>query len=822
MRMLFAVLAITTASSNVCWSQGAFPSPQGNSHQFPTDAVDSREAVQDEDNVEFRPKTPEDEAKLKQAQAGKIENKNFTPVNDPETSLPNAPIIRGVEVVGASDGDAKKAIQVLTTKSGEALNPDKQRADINKLYELGIFRPNIIVEAQDVSNGVVIKYVVEPNPKISSINFQGNVKVPTNRLMSQLPVKVGETYTNQAQTKVQENIARYYDERGYGDAAVRIEERTNAEGNIDLVLSVDEGTQTKIRNLQIRGAHNINEAFVKLKANNRGSWGPFKRYYNESKFEQDMEVVRREYANKGFLDADVHRGEFLYSEDQSWVDPVIEVNEGPQYRIGSLDANGFTLFTRDEILEPFRTMQGQVFNASDFEKRAEKIKNLYGDEGFVTASVTPDYHKDPNTGMVDINIQVSEGARIYVGEVRIVSESYPEDAEMGWLRRFYNRFSPPVKDEVVQREVRMRPGQVYRRFDEVRSRERLNSLNVFESVQIHEQLTGQSNVRDLVVQVEQGDTASLIFGVGFGDIEGGFVYTNYIERNLFGMARDLKVSLMLGTRSLSGEVSYLDRYFMGQDLAAQFTAFHRQYRRNNQIDQDNTGVTAEFTRPWDDYVKDSIKLRLDAVGFDVDGKKPKTNIDDYLAATIKYKITRDTRDDTFFPTQGSILGGGVETGVADSFLFKFDGQFASYYALNDDWVFANNTMLGLMPMNADKIGYADRFFMGGSGDLRGFQFAGAGPVDQRRESIPLGGSTKLVSQFEMRRRFTENLAGVVFADVGMLGHDPLEFDSPRASVGTGVRLRLPVASVSIDLGVPVVKKKTDETRLIHFNITSAF
>src|SRR5690606_24780844 len=123
----------------------------------------------------------------------------------------------------------------------------------------------------------------------------------------------------------------------------------------------------------------------------------------------------------------------------------------------------------------------------------------------------------------------------------------PEDEELGWLRRFYSRFSPPVKDEVVQREVRLRPGQVYRRFEEVKTREQLKALNVFEDVQVGDQMGDRSNVRDAVISVSQANTGNLIFGLGFGDVEGGFVYANYIERNLFGMARDLRVSGLFGT-----------------------------------------------------------------------------------------------------------------------------------------------------------------------------------------------------------------------------------------------------------------------------------
>lgn len=805
------------------FSQGAaFPTASGQlGHTMPTDAADAKPGVQDEDNVEVRDRTPEDDARIEQEAA---KNRPAAPEPDRPVTLTDAPIVRSVEIVGASADDAASAKRVISTRAGEPLDPDKQRKDIEKLYNLGLFHPNIMVEAVDVSGGVQVQYVVQPNPRVSAINVTGNSQVPTAKILADLPVKTGETYSPQAQNKLRDNVLRLYEERGFPDAAVSIDERPDISGNVELGVTVDEGTKTRIRNLQIVGASSVNDLMLKIKTENRGSWGPFKRYYNESKFQQDMDVVRSVYLNKGFLDVSVQRGEFVYAQDRSWVDPVMVVTEGPQYRIGRLEACGYTLFSRDEILEPYRTMQGQVYDQGEFEKRSTRIKHMYGDEGFVSAVVESDFQKDPSTGMVDVTVTVTEGSRVYVGDVRVVSETYPEDTEMGWLRKYYSRFSPPVKDEVIRREVQLRPGQVYRRFDEVRTRERLQSLNVFETVQVHEQLTGDSNVRDLVVQTEQGNTGSLIFGAGFGDVEGGFIYTNYIEHNLFGMARDLRVSLLLGTRALSGEITYLDRYFMGTDLDAEFSAFHKRFRRTGNFEQANTGVTAEFTRPLSDYLKDSVRLRFESIGYDFDNKRKldDTRIDDYFAATIRYRLSHDTRDELFFPTEGHVATGSIETGIADSFLIKLEGQYASYYSIADDWVAANNTMVGLIPTDIDDIGYADRLFMGGSGDLRGFRVSGAGPHDSRNEAIPLGGATKIISQFELRRRFTENFAGVAFADIGMLGHDPFEFESPRASVGVGVRMRLPVATVSLDVGVPVISQNQDQRSILHFNMTSAF
>ncbi len=740
-----------------------------------------------------------------------------------KASLPPAPIITEIEIIGASPEEAKKARRVLQSKPGEPLDPEKQREDVKRLYELGIFQPDILVEVDQRDNGVVLRYVVRSSPVVRDITIRGNTKIPTDKLMGQLPVKKGEPYSGKVQSKIRENLERYYQEKGYSDAVVRVQESPEGDNGVKLDIVVDEGTQTKIKDLIIRGNRSISNLAIQLRTTNKGSWGPLTHYYNESRFQEDLETIKALYISRGFLDVDVRRGEFISAPDGSWVSPVIEIDEGQRYRVGRIDARGYTIFTRDEILAPFLSMQGKYYSAPKFSDAAQKVKNMYGDEGFLSARIDPDFHKDPARGVVDVDVVVSEGARIYVGDVKVVAQSYPEDESMGWLRRWYSRFTPPVKDEVIQREVRLKPGQVYRRFDEVRTRERLRALNVFEDVKIHSQMTGDPTVRDVIVEVTQGNTGSVIFGVGFGDVEGGFLYANYIERNLWGMARDLRVSGAIGSKITSFDITYLDRYWRGTDTAAQFSVYHHRYLRTGGFHQTATGGTAEFTRPLTDTLKEAWRFRLESQSFSFDkGDDPKEKINDYVAATIRYRVIRDDRDDTFFPTSGKSWFAGVETGAADGFLLKFEGQYATYRPTFGDWVWAMRTYGGLMPYDATKIGYGDRFFLGGSQDMRGFKLWGAGPHDSRNKDIPLGGATKLLVQNELRYPFTENLSGVLFADFGVLGRKPFELTKPKGSVGTGMRLRLPIAQVALDLAVPVLRDNRDQTQIFHFTFTSAF
>ena len=149
-----------------------------------------------------RPRTAEDDQRIARQQARSADR------------LPDIPVVREVEVVGAWGDNLKKAQRAVQTRPDEPLDPTRQREDIRRLYELGIFSPDIQVQSSPVEGGVKLQYVVESNPRVGEIEVQGNQRIDTRRILGQLPVKKGEIYTIQAQNRIRDSIARYYEESG--------------------------------------------------------------------------------------------------------------------------------------------------------------------------------------------------------------------------------------------------------------------------------------------------------------------------------------------------------------------------------------------------------------------------------------------------------------------------------------------------------------------------------------------------------------------------------------------------------------------------------
>ncbi|MDD4278357.1 outer membrane protein assembly factor [Candidatus Sumerlaeota bacterium] len=726
--------------------------------------------------------------------------------------------IRTINFSGVSGDDLSKAQSLIATRVGTELDETTQRDDIERLYTSGLFSPDIRISMDDASDGVNLTYHLQPCPKVGQVSVSGNQQIDTKKILDEISIKSGDSYSAVTNEKLVTSVQKLYEDKGFSDAMVMVNEYAGTNDTMNVEVVVDEGTRQKVNKVKLNGNQSYTDLRLKMSNETKGSWLGFKHWFNQSKFDQDVSRLKTFYVAHGYLDAVVEGHTDVLSDGS--ITPVIDIQEGPRYTVGRLEVRGCTLFSRDEALKPFRGLVGKPYDSKEFARSVSRLQKLYGNEGYLTTDAEPEFHKDSSRAAVDLDVVISEGPRIYVGNVRVISRALPDDSTSR-LRKWYSRFTPPPSDEIVAREVKLQPGQVYRRYDEVRTRDSLESMRIFKDVKVYDEATEDPNVRNLVVDTLTGDTGQSILGVGFGDVEGLFAYVSLVEHNLLGDATDLGFSAMIGTSAYSADFSILRRHFMESDWNARLNLYYQHTNRTGDITEKRLGSSVEFSKALSDSLSHAVRLRLEGLNYSLpDDPAPIEEINNYVAATIGYRLTKRTVDDRYMPTTGYVATGAAELGIADGLLAKLQGNYTRYFDVSNDWTIMSNTMGGVMPVKAHNVGYSDRFFMGGSRDLRGFKLYGAGQHDEAATDVPLGGSLKLVTQLEARRRITDNFALLGFVDAGLLGDSMTDISSPRMAAGVGARLRMPIATIGLDLGVPVVKKSEDQTQVIHFSMSS--
>lgn len=746
-------------------------------------------------------------------------------------------LVEEIRFEGLISRKPEEVISRLSLKVGEPFNPLLIREDLEQLARI-MRRVNVRTESAP-GGGIRLVFVVEEFPRLRRMQIIGNSKISTERIETLANLEAGAQITENVVRSLRSALEREYRSMGLTGAKVRIRlpivlpGETDAESDdgkelpqTDMQIVIDEGIRIRVDDVVIEGAEKFSKLRLKFMMDTKGSWLFVKNYYEEELFEEDLIRLRGFYRSRGYFDALVERGVFeeRSKKEELIYTPVVKIHEGERYRIGQIDVRGARLFSREEVLQAFEELKGEKYNGLDVSRAMRDAEALYFDSGFLATQLQPVQQLNPENQTVDLVVEIQEQGRIYVGDIRLDRPKYEIDEAPGLFQRLYERFAPPITDEAILREILLEPGEVYAKSVERDSVIRLRNLGVFSQVRIVNQPTSNPRVHDALISIEESPiTGGLGAGVGFGDVSGGFFFASFQERNLFGDARDFRVQLQLGTGASNLIFSYMDRHF--RDSSDVFTAsvFYTTYFRPG-YRETTAGVNAELSRFLYGQWQAALRGRLEYVSLDERGGiDAKEDLEDsYPVIAARLTLTHNDLYPEFDPSEGRILRGSAELGYADGPLIKFIGSADFYYPVLRTWVYRFMPMIGFMPVDSDDIGLGERFFLGGSEDLRGFEFRGAARRDDLEDEVGIGGAAKILIRNELEFPLFNPVSGVIFLDAGILGETVFDYDSPRASTGFGIRFTMQQATVAVDLAIPIVKQKEDELQFLHFSFNGAF
>lgn len=726
----------------------------------------------------------------------------------------------------------------IDTRVGEPYNALVLREDIARL---GAMLRRVQVRAVPIGEyDVRVVFDVEEFSRLRNLTIVGNDALSTERFEKIAGMTTGDVLDERSVKSLRQAIVEEYDKRGLSQARVDVNEipvdpaeTEPGPGGVplrqsDLQVIVQEGEKIIVEDVKIEGNESFSNLRLKTLTRTRGSWLFIKNYYDDREFEDDLVAIRGFYNRKGYFDAVVERGEFQErtSEGKTRLTPVVRIAEGARYTVSDVRVRGTRLFSRDEVLDPFRRLIGKKFDGEEFARSMDLARSLYLDAGFLTTELRPEYDFDAETGGVAVTVDVREGERIYVGEIRVERPLY-EDFDPGPIRRLYNRIAPPISDEAIKREILLKPGDVYSKRRERETERRLARLGVFSDtdrgpgVSIVNEPTTDRRVHDALIKLDEGPTGNVGVGIGFGDVSGGFGYFWVNERNLFGEAKDLRLQVSIGTGASNFLISYLDRHWRGTDDSLSVAAYYNRYRRTGYF-EDTIGTRAEVQRPLYGDWTGGLRGRIEFVSLEErDGFEAEEDLNvSYPVLAARLGFEHDTRWPFDRPTEGRQLYAGVESGWADGFLVKVLGRGEFYKQLRARLTYRFTPVFEMIPYPGDSVGLTERAFLGGSEDLRGFRFRGAGRRDEREDEIGIGGSTKLLARNEFIFPIFDPVWGVYFVDAGLIGSSPVTYEIPRISTGLGARVQINRVTLALDFALPLLTGSGDQTQFVHFTFRS--
>lgn len=741
-------------------------------------------------------------------------------------------IVQAVEVVfkGAATLDPNRVRAQMSTRSGEPYTDESVERDIRTIYATGAVE-NVDIQAVNAPGGVKVIVTLSGRGAIGEINFVGNAAFDNKKLREEIEVAAGDPVDDAKLTTAQQKIRELYEKKGFSDVLITYDVTASSkEGFSSVLFKIEEGARGLIGEIRFEGNNAISSRNLKSKIKSKERtfyrlWGKAGKLDNQTLID-DVTAIQEAYQDEGYVYAKVgYRREPM---DEKSTALIFEINEGGKYDVASVELNGITIFTKDELTPAILTEAGYTYSGSDVKGDEKMIRDYYGSRGYADANVDTQL-TDAGPGKLNVIYNVTEGSKSFIRKVNISG-------------------NVKTKDEVIRRELSFAPGDPLNTVQLEAAQTTLENMNYFETkgeanpLAIRQIDTEVSGFKDVEVNVTEKPTGSVNFGAGFSSVDSlvGFVdvtQTNFDIsdwKDFRGAGQRFNMNLRYGLRTSSFNTSWTEPWFLGQKLALTVSLFYQNlFYLSNRYDQINVGASVGLRKPIGQhaFIEGTYTLQQTTIDVDMGANEDSTKIlrdedGEFLISKFELNYVHDTRDSVFITRKGhkfeagvmaSGLGGDVEvygTNLGGQQFFNLPGDtilsFEGMARWVDNW-------------GGDRVPIFERQFLGGAYNLRGFDFREAGPKDSVGE--PVGGSVSLFGSMEVSFPIIEKVRGAFFWDVGMIQSD-IEAVSGTASgirnggpiigdgevysnVGIGVRLFLPVGPIRLDLGVPVIKPAED-------------
>jgi len=746
-------------------------------------------------------------------------------VEDPEALGPEVKDIE-IEFAGAKTVDRSLILSNMRTTIGQPYSLAAVQEDVRNLYATGLF-VNLRIYDEPLGDGVKVVVIVQPKPIIKQIVVNGAERISEKAIRKKIESRAGDPLSEQQVADDAREVKTYLQGKGFFESSVEYKIDVNEQvGRAVVTFTVREGARAFVRNVTFTG----NEAFEDKEL--REGWTTRKKnllsfinksgIFKQSDFDEDLKKLRDFYYRNGYIDFAVRDVSYEYPEEDI-IDINVEVFEGIQYSIGQISLKGNTLFTREQIVAGLGMTEASIFSPQGLEADVKSIEDLYGRDGYIDANVRPVRQPNIESGKMDLLYEIEEGPQSFVEKIIIQGN---------------NR----TKDKVLRRELAVTPGDVY---DSVRveaSKKRLENLGYFSQVDASPRDTAVPNRKDLVVTVEEQRTGSVTFGAGFSTVDsilgfaevtqGNFDWANW--PTFTGGGQKFRARVQFGLRRRDGLISWTEPWFLDRQLSFGFDVFYNEANfLSDEYDQRRYGAALRLGKALNQFWRVGLRYQIEEISiFDVDASAPLpiqeeegTRSKNSIRATLTY----DSRDDLFLTRSGekvefSAEGAGGPLQL-DTDIWKLEMEAQKWWELPWDLIFSVRGVTGVADAYGDteRVPLFDRFFVGGSRSVRGFDFREIGP---QVDGEPLGGLTFAYTNAEITFPIMDRVRGALFIDAGFNNSGVFDYSVDDLNVGTGVGLRmnLPIGPLRFDLGFPIVVDDNNEfgNMEFHFDVGYQF
>ena len=539
---------------------------------------------------------------------------------------------------------------------------------------------------------------------VKDIRVEGLQRTEAGTVFSYLPVKVGETMTEE---KAQQAVRALFATGFFRDVRLEVE-------NDVLVVLVEE--RPAVAQIDLVGIKEFEpEAMKRILRDSGLAEG---RTFDRSVLENAEQELKRQYLSRGRYAAEVQTT--VTPLERNRVGISVSVNEGEVAKIRSINIVGSQAFGETALLDQFvlRTpgwltwyTKHDQYSKPKLAADLETLRSFYLDRGFVDfaiestqVSITPDKRD------IYITVNVIEGEKYTVSDVkldgqmlvpaeelrklvsiqsgevfsrqrltettkaitdRLGNEGYAfanasavpqidrekrqvaltiliDPGRRVYVRRINVAGNTRTRDEVVRREMRQLEGSYYDASKIELSKRRVDRTQFFKDVNVETAPVAESADQvDVNFTVEEKPTGAILLGVGFSSVDKLVVSGSISQGNIFGSGKFISLALNSGKVNRTYALSYLDPYFTVDGVSQGFDVYSRR------VDASSLAIGAYTTDTLGGGVKFGYPLsESDSVNFGLTAESVKLGL--LANSPLSYKTFA-----TLFGEKYSYVAGSV-------------------------------------------------------------------------------------------------------------------------------------------------------------------
>ncbi len=399
---------------------------------------------------------------------------------------------------------------------------------INKLWKLELFSDInfYLTKIQDKKASIEIS--IKELPSLSEFSIVGLKKSKEETIIDEIEIKKGQKITENFIETTKNYIVNKYKKNGFLNTKVSINTRPDSLGinNERMLINIDLGDRVKINSINFEGnkivkSSNLKKQMKKTKTKLPGRFWKKSKFIEED-YKNDLSAIVDYYKEKGYRDARILADSVLV--DKNTIDLNIEINEGNKYYFGNINFLGNSIYSDELLSRALGLYKGDVYNgvllkkriADDSKPDGEDITNLYQNNGYLFSTINAVEIAAEND-TINFEIRINEGKPAFFDKITVIGNDR-------------------TNDNVIYRELRTKPGELYSKDKIVRTVRELGQLGFFDPEQISpdfKNVDPNAGTVDIEYGLVEKSASQVELQGGYGG--GGFIGTLGLSFNNFSL-----------------------------------------------------------------------------------------------------------------------------------------------------------------------------------------------------------------------------------------------------------------------------------------------